>query len=70
MAAPLHALTRKNARFRWGIEQDRAFHQLKRRLISVPILGMPKDQGRHTYYLDTDASDVRLGVVLSQDQDG
>ena len=68
MAAPLHDLTRKNARFRWGPEQDRAFQQLKRRLISAPILGMPKDEG--TYYLDTDASDVGLGAVLSQDQDG
>ena len=28
---------------------------------------MPRDEG--TYYLDTDASDVRLGAVLSQDQD-
>ena len=29
---------------------------------------MPRDEG--TYYLDTDASDVGLGAVLSQDQDG
>ena len=68
MAVPLHDLTRKNARFRWGSEQDRAFQQLKRRLITAPILGMPKDEG--TYYLDTDASDIGLGAVLSQDQDG
>jgi len=29
---------------------------------------MPRDEG--TYYLDIDASDVGLGAVLSQDQDG
>jgi len=68
MAAPLHDLTRKNARFRWGSEQDRAFQQLKKRLITAPIIGMPKDKG--TYYVDTDASDVGLGAILSQDQDG
>ena len=68
MAAPLHDLTRKNARFRWGPEQDGAFRQLKRRLMTAPILGMPRDEG--TYYLDADASDVGLGAVISQDQDG
>jgi len=68
MAAPLHDLTRKNARFRWRSEQNRVFQQLKRRLITAPILGMPKDEGM--CYLDTDASDVGLGAVLSQNQDG
>ena len=68
MAAPLHALTRKHARFSWGPEQDEAFKKLKERLITAPILGMPRDDG--TYYLDTDASDRGLGAVLSQDQDG
>ena len=68
MAAPLHALTRKNARFNWGPEQEKAFSRLKERLISAPILGMPRDEG--TFYLDTDASDKGIGAVLSQDQDG
>jgi len=43
-------------------------NELKQRLISAPILGMPRDEG--TYYLDTDASDLGLGAVLSQEQDG
>ena len=68
VAAPLRELTRKNARFIWGPEQDRAFHLLKEKLTAAPILGMPRDEG--TYYLDTGASDVGLGAVLSQDQDG
>ena len=68
MAAPLHALTRKNARFSWGPEQQKAFNRLKERLTTAPILGMPRDEG--TYYLDTDAADCGIGAVLSQDQDG
>ena len=37
-------------------------------LISAPILGMPTDAG--TFYLICDASDLGLGAVLSQDQNG
>ena len=58
----------KNARFSWGSEQEVAFNQLKRCLTSAPVLGMPRDSG--AFYLDTDASDVGLGAVLSQEQDG
>jgi len=68
LAAPLHALTRKNASFRWDSEQEEAFNKLKGKLTSAPILGMPRDEG--TYYLDTDASNFGLGAVLSQEQDG
>jgi len=68
IAAPLHALTRKNARFSWGADQDEAFNRLKECLTTVPILGMPRDDG--TFYLDTDASDKGVGAVLSQEQDG
>ena len=66
IAAPLHALQRKGIEFKWGREQDDAFQLLKERHISAPILGMPTDEG--TYVLDTDASDVGLGSVLSQRQ--
>ena len=34
------------------------------RLISAPVSGYPDPKSR--YYLDTDASDVRVGAVLSQ----
>jgi len=68
IAAPLHKLQRKNVPFQWCEEQDDAFRRLKEMLISAPVLGMPTDTG--TFYLDCDASDVGLGAVLSQDQDG
>lgn len=61
-------MTRNNARFIWGPEQDEAFRELKERLITAHVLGMHRDSG--TFDLDTDASDVGLGAVLSQEQDG
>jgi len=68
IAAPLHMLAKKGVRFIWGPEQQNAFEELKVRLISAPVLAMPIDDG--VYYLDTDASDLGLGAVLSQMQDG
>jgi len=49
IAAPLHALTRKNARFSWGPDQEEAFNKLKNKLVTTPILDMPRDNG--TFYL-------------------
>jgi len=68
IVAPLHALTRKNARFSWCADQDEVFNRLKECLTTAPILGMPRDDG--TFYIDTDASDKGVGAVLSQEQDG
>jgi len=67
-AAPLHALTGKGVHFGWGPEQETAFVTLKEKLTTAPVLGMPENTGQ--YILDTDASDVGLGAVLSQVQDG
>ena len=41
---------------------------MKERLISAPVLGLPRDDG--LFVLDTDASEVTTGVVQSQVQDG
>ena len=68
VAAPLHALQRKQVPFHWTWEQEEAFNQLKQQLTSAPVLGMPTDVS--TFYLDCDASDVGLGSVLSQEEGG
>ena len=47
-------------------QTQEAFDELRRRLITAPILGYP-DPGLR-YILDTDASDVGVGAVLSQNQ--
>ncbi|XP_036001790.1 uncharacterized protein LOC118565513 [Fundulus heteroclitus] len=68
IAEPLHNLTKKHARFQWSEECQEAFDKLKHLLTTAPVLGFPLDQGN--MILDTDASDVGIGAVLSQVQQG
>jgi len=68
IAAPLYLLIRKGQRFHWTDDQQQAFVELKKRLTSAPVLASPRTIG--TYYLDTDACEYGLGIVLSQEQEG
>jgi len=63
-AAPLTKLTRKQAKWCWGLEEERAFQQLKDALTTAPILACPDFERR--FVLQTDASTSGLGAVLSQ----
>ena len=49
-------------------ETQQAFQELKKRLVSAPILGYPLPDA--PFILDTDASNHAIGAVLSQIQDG
>lgn len=68
IAKPLHHLTEKAQKFLWASDCQDAFDKLKRALTSSPILSYPKKDGQ--YVLDTDASNMGIGAVLSQIQDG
>ena len=68
LAAPLHHLTNKNVIFRWDDESQKAFESLKIKLIDSPMLSYPVDN--EIFILDTDASNVGVGAVLSQMVDG
>jgi len=68
IAAPLYSLMRKGQHFRWDDEQQHAFDELKNRLTTAPVLASPRSSGK--MYLDTDASEFGLGIVLSQEQEG
>ena len=68
IAAPLHKLLRKGVTFEWSEECDLAFLELKKRLVSTPILGYPDlNLPFHVY---TDASSFAIGMVLGQIQNG
>ncbi|UYV74060.1 K02A2.6-like [Cordylochernes scorpioides] len=68
IAAPLHRLTEARASFNWNEECEKAFRALKRSLCFSPILAYP--QPETNFILDTDASNLGIGTVLSQVRDG
>jgi len=68
IAAPLHELTKKGRQFVWTAGCQRSFDGLKERLTSAPVLAQPWHEGQ--FVLDTDASLLGVGAVLSQLQDG
>jgi len=61
-------LTRKNAPFTWTDEAQESFDKLKRALLDAGTLAYPHPD--IPCILDTDASDVAVGAVLSQVIDG
>ena len=68
ISRPLSQLSSKHARFEWTEKCKLAFQELKERLTSAPILAYPNHS--LPFLLDTDASGVGTGAVLSQIQDG
>ena len=68
ISSTLHALTKKNASFRWGEDCQEAFEELKCALTSAPVLAMADDES--TFILDTDAPYSAIGAVISQNQTG
>jgi len=67
IAFPLHALTRKKAQFLWSADCEAAFEVLKQKLVTSPLLAYPDFDKDFT--LETDASKLGLGAILSQYQE-
>ena len=69
IASPLHDQVKKDrTTISWGPEQEDAFLEIKKRLSSTPIIKHPDFQ--KPFIVDTDASLVGIGCVLSQVIDG
>jgi hypothetical protein len=68
IAAPLHNLLKKDAKYEWEEGQEIAFQTLKLKLMSQPILQYP-DFSRE-FILTTDASNEGAGAILSQGEIG
>jgi hypothetical protein len=62
----LHDLTR-DIPFKWTDKCQVSFNTLKKALSMSPVLALPRDQGK--FQLETDASDIVTGAVLSQEQE-
>ena len=61
-------MTQKDAPHVWSKGYDEAFKRLRSLLTSAPVFGYPMPEAR--FILDTDASEIGLGAVLSQEQNG
>ncbi|QRW23740.1 Retrotransposable element Tf2 protein [Rhizoctonia solani] len=64
VACPLYNLTRKETPWSWGSQEEEAFQELNSLITKSPVLihlnpDLP-------YYLETDASGVAMGAILSQ----
>lgn len=63
VASPLHRLTNKDQRFDWHDDCIAVFAKLCQALFKAPVLAYRKPQ--HTFIVDTDASNVGIGAILS-----
>ena len=69
LAAPLYALLRKKAVWRWTEAEQSSFDSLRTQLLQAPVLAIPDP--KKPYVLHTDASNLAIGATLSQaDDDG
>ena len=68
IARPLNNLLKKSDKFIWTEQAQQAFDELKRHLISSPILAFPDLTSEEPLYLTCDASLFGSGHVLSQKQ--
>ena len=65
---PIYELTRKGRPFVWGDEQQKAFDEIKSRLLKLPVLSIPDKRGRFLLY--SDSSKYATGSTLYQVQNG
>ncbi|XP_076936783.1 uncharacterized protein LOC143604077 [Bidens hawaiensis] len=64
IALPLTQLLRKGVKFSLNDDREKSFEELKKRLVSNPILTLPSGTGGYQIY--SDASKKGLGCVLMQ----
>jgi hypothetical protein len=64
LSTPRITLTKKNARYVWTDECEHSFQELKKRLVTTPVLALPMESGDFIVY--SDASRKGLGCVLMQ----
>jgi hypothetical protein len=64
---PLTKMTRKNVKWEWGAKEKEAFEQLTKEMTKDPVLVHPDP--KKPYFLESDASGVAMGSILSQRQE-
>ena len=64
IATPLTELTQKAEKFEWMDKCEESVQELKKRLVTTPVLSLPDEKGEFVIY--SDASHKGLGCVLMQ----
>jgi RNase H-like domain found in reverse transcriptase/Reverse transcriptase (RNA-dependent DNA polymerase) len=64
LAQPLNNLTKKDKRFEWSTECQKAFDTTKKQFMEEPVLLMPNQS--KPFQIESDASKVATGAVLTQ----
>ena len=65
IASPLTELTKKDVKFIWSEACEKSFEELKKRLVTAPVLTIPNGEENFTIY--SDASGTSIGCVLMQE---
>jgi hypothetical protein len=68
IAKPLYEITKLTKKFIWDDITQMAYDELKRRVTEEPILKLPNLE--LPFILQTDASEIAIGAVLSQNFNG
>ena len=63
VARPINMLMRKDVKWQWGVEQQKAFNELKKVFTTKPVLAAP-DLDKE-FRVEADASNYTTGEVLS-----
>ena len=61
---PLNSLLKKNVKFAWSSETQKAFDELKSKFSSAPVLAYPNHD--LPFLVETDSSNFAIGAILSQ----
>ena len=68
VVTPWYDIMGPSATFRWGTEQEKAYDELRQKLLEAPVLAYPNSDD--LFILDTDASNHAIGAELLQVQYG
>lgn len=65
ISRPLTQLLKKNSKYQWTTVEQQPFQALKQALVKALVLALPDFS--KTFTVETDASDLSMGVVLMQE---
>jgi hypothetical protein len=68
IAAPLNALRKKDSKFVWSTQCEKAFQKLKDSIMQPPVLRLADFDKK--FIVQSDASSIAIAAVLSQEVDG